>query len=126
MVLCVRSGYNMIHFTPIQRLGNSNSAYSLSDQLRLNTTFSSEDGIEASLEDVGAVVETMREEWGMMSICDIVLNHTANETPWLQHYPEVTVSPQLIVRYLALLYLRPPTTSPTRLISDRPLYSTEL
>ena len=126
MELCVRSGYNMIHFTPIQRLGNSNSAYSLSDQLRLNTTFSSEDGIEASLEDVGAVVETMREEWGMMSICDIVLNHTANETPWLQHYPEVTVSPQLIVRYLALLYLRRPTTSPTRLISDRPLYSTEL
>ena len=29
-------------------------------------------------------------EWGMLSICDIVLNHTANETPWLAEHPDAT------------------------------------
>ena len=47
-----RSGYNMLHFTPIQRLGASNSAYSLADQLALNTTFTTAGGGEASHEDV--------------------------------------------------------------------------
>ena len=45
----------MIHFTPIQRLGNSNSAYSLADQLQLNTNFKKDDGTEASLEDVATI-----------------------------------------------------------------------
>ena len=57
MFVCsdLRSGYNMIHFTPIQRLGNSNSAYSLADQLQLNTNFTKEDGTAASLEDVATI-----------------------------------------------------------------------
>ena len=47
----------MIHFTPIQRLGNSNSAYSLSDQLKLNLAFTCEGGAEATLEDVATLGE---------------------------------------------------------------------
>ena len=50
--ICYRSGYNMLHFTPIQRLGHSKSAYSLADQHKLNTTFTMEDGGEATFEDV--------------------------------------------------------------------------
>jgi glycogen debranching enzyme len=64
-------------------LGASNSAYSLAGQLRLNPTFSPAEGPAASMEDVEALMERLREEYGMLSICDIVLNHTANETPWL-------------------------------------------
>lgn len=34
----------------------------------------------------------MRNEWGIASICDIVLNHTANESEWLLENPETAYS----------------------------------
>jgi len=83
----MRSGYNMIHFTPIQELGKSNSSYCLSDQLKLNSIFSSADK-ECTFDEVSQLVEWMRTQWNMLSITDIVLNHTANESPWLRSHPE--------------------------------------
>ncbi|XP_026729867.1 glycogen debranching enzyme [Trichoplusia ni] len=84
------SGYNMIHFTPVQELGASNSSYSIANQLRLNPLFSVDAGREATFADVENIVSKMRTDWKMLSICDIVLNHTANETPWLSEHPEAT------------------------------------
>ena len=72
-----------------QALGASNSAYSLADQHGLNVTFSSGSS-KATLGDVEEIVDSMRSEWGVLSICDIVLNHTANETPWLREHPEAS------------------------------------
>lgn len=80
------SGYNMLHLTPIQELGGSRSGYSLADQLKVNPQF----GANASFKDVEQMMRKCREEWGISSICDIVLNHTANESLWLREHPETT------------------------------------
>lgn len=81
------SGYNLIHFTPVQELAGSRSAYSLKDQLKVDPNFGN-----VTYEDVGKIVRKMRDEWGMASICDIVLNHTGNESLWLLDHPEATYS----------------------------------
>jgi len=80
----VQSGYNMIHWTPIQELGASRSAYSLQNQHKVNPEF----GKDYKLEDVQKVVQKLQNEKGVLSITDIVLNHTVNETPWLKEHPE--------------------------------------
>ncbi|CAG9819097.1 unnamed protein product [Phaedon cochleariae] len=84
------SGYNMIHFTPIQELGESNSSYSLSEQLRVNPVFKKTNGELPTFEEIEQFVSKLRNEWKIVSICDIVLNHTANESKWIQVHPEVT------------------------------------
>ncbi|KDR16306.1 Glycogen debranching enzyme, partial [Zootermopsis nevadensis] len=83
------SGYNMIHFTPIQELGGSNSSYSLSNQQKLNPVFNNNNK-EIDISDVEKFIAKLRNEWKIVSICDIVLNHTANESKWLLEHPECT------------------------------------
>ncbi|RMX46887.1 hypothetical protein pdam_00020742 [Pocillopora damicornis] len=82
------TGYNMIHFTPIQQLGKSNSSYSLLDQLSVNAAFHSPGRKNASFDGVKDILDKMRSEWKVMSIVDVVLNHTANNSPWLWDHPE--------------------------------------
>lgn len=85
------SGYNVLHFTPIQELGGSRSGYSLSNQLKVNPDFGGA-AAKVNFNDVERVIEKCRQEWGIASICDIVLNHTANESEWLKEHPESTYS----------------------------------
>ncbi|KAG7221002.1 hypothetical protein INR49_001720 [Caranx melampygus] len=81
------SGYNMIHFTPLQTLGESRSCYSLADQLSFSPEFSPA-GRKYGWEDVGALVEKMRKEWNMLCITDVVYNHTAANSVWIREHPE--------------------------------------
>lgn len=99
------SGYNMIHFTPVQELGKSNSAYALKDQLKLNPIFMPTNGRkEVDFSDVDKLVKYMRTEWGVLSLTDLVFNHTANESNWIQKHPECVYnlvnSPHLKPAYL--------------------------
>nr|APP18135.1 glycogen-debranching enzyme [Anisakis simplex] len=81
------SGYNMIHFTPVHELGISNSSYSIANPLRLNPAFSTATK-KYTLNDVGALVEKMAKEWGVLSIQDVVWNHAAKNADWLEEHPE--------------------------------------
>ncbi|XP_006015059.1 glycogen debranching enzyme isoform X2 [Alligator sinensis] len=81
------SGYNMIHLTPVQKLGRSRSSYSLADQLEVNPDFSSPN-YKCTWSDVGKLVEKMKNEWNMLCITDVVYNHTAANSEWLKVHPE--------------------------------------
>lgn len=76
-----QKGYNMVHFTPLQQRGESNSPYSIFDQLTYDPTFfNSED-------DVKSLVDNLHKK-KMLSITDVVFNHTANNSTWLREFPD--------------------------------------
>ncbi|CAK6439145.1 unnamed protein product [Pipistrellus nathusii] len=81
------AGYNMIHLTPLQALGESRSCYSLAHQLQLNPDFSRPNK-KYTWDDVGQLVQKLKREWGMLCITDVVYNHTAANSQWLQQHPE--------------------------------------
>ena len=92
-------GYNMIHFTPLQVRGASNSPYSLYDQLGWDPACFPE-----GEKDVQAMVDSLERNHSLLSLTDIVLNHTAHNTAWLQDHPEagynLTTAPWLESAYL--------------------------
>lgn len=73
------AGYNMIHLTPIQTLGISNSSYSIADYHKANPAFGN-----VGFKDVGKVIKELEDEWGMLTIQDVVWNHAAKNSQWLQ------------------------------------------
>lgn len=84
-------GYNMLHYTPLQQCGSSKSPYSIADQLAFDRllfepgyTGSREDGVQRMRE----LLKICKQEYGLLSLTDVVLNHTANNTPWLLDHPE--------------------------------------
>lgn len=77
-------GYNMVHFTPLQVRGDSNSPYSLYDQLGWDP-----ESFPNGEKDVAKMIETMEHEHGLLGLTDVVWNHTANNSKWIQEHPEV-------------------------------------
>ncbi|XP_041474859.1 glycogen debranching enzyme-like [Lytechinus variegatus] len=87
------SGYNVIHFTPIQELGASNSSYSIRNQHAINPSLDC-NGNKVTLADVQGLVSKMQHEWGVLSICDVVWNHSSFDSPWLKEHPECAYNVQ--------------------------------
>ena len=78
-----KRGYNMVHFTPLMERGQSNSAYSLYDQLQFDH-LCFPDGEK----DVAKMIDIMENEHGLLGLTDVVWNHTANNSKWLEEHPE--------------------------------------
>ncbi|ELU43609.1 glycogen debranching enzyme [Rhizoctonia solani AG-1 IA] len=89
-------GYNMLHYTPLQQRGESKSPYSIADQMAFDRGLF-EDGYDGSKEEgIQRVKDTLKlakKKYGLMSLTDVVLNHTANNSDWLQDHPEAGFSP---------------------------------
>ena len=102
------AGYNMVHFTPVQQLGSSRSAYSISDHLRMDSTYFGTDHtpddvtvtykdctssdkkiiVDSSYVKMRDMVKGLHREWGVLTMVDVVWNHTSFDTPWLKQHPE--------------------------------------
>ncbi|KAL2759035.1 glycoside hydrolase family 13 protein [Sodiomyces alcalophilus JCM 7366] len=76
-------GYNMIHFTPLQVRGASNSPFSLYDQLTWDPVC-----FPRGEKDVQEMVNSLEKNHSLLSLTDIVLNHTAHNSAWLLEHPE--------------------------------------
>lgn len=75
--------YNMVHLTPLMKRGASNSPYSIFDQLRFDP-----DLFPNGEEDVARLVSRMEDEYNLLSLTDVVWNHTASDSKWLEEHPE--------------------------------------
>ncbi|KAI0854283.1 glycoside hydrolase family 13 protein [Daldinia vernicosa] len=92
-------GYNMIHFTPLQIRGASNSPYSLYDQLGWDP-----ECFPQGEKDVQQMVDSLEHNHSLLSLTDIVLNHIAHNSKWLLEHPEagynLTTAPWLESAYV--------------------------
>lgn len=82
-------GYNMIHYTPLQQRGSSNSPYSIFDQLQFaDGLFEPGTSEERKPGIVKEWLNRIRDDWGMLGMIDIVLNHTAHNSAFLLEHPD--------------------------------------
>lgn len=80
-------GYNMIHFTPLMEKGASESPYSLYDQLKFDPfCFPNDES------DIASLISHMEKGHGLLGLTDVVWNHTAFNSKWLQEHPEAGYS----------------------------------
>jgi glycogen debranching enzyme len=77
----------MIHFTPVEELSReSNSSYSLRDHRKLNENAS--DNGRYNFKDLESLLNKIYQEWGILTISDLVYNHMSNDAPFLKECPD--------------------------------------
>ena len=79
-----RRNYNMVHFTPLSQRGWSNSPYSIYDQCIFDPI-----SFPNGEKDVANMIAKMENEYGLLGLTDVVWNHTASNSKWLEEHPEV-------------------------------------
>jgi len=82
-------GYNMLHWAPLQQCGGSGSPYSIYDQLKFDKAILENPGAkDGGLAEIASVLQLAKEKYGLGGVTDVVLNHTAFDSPWLEQHPE--------------------------------------
>ncbi|KAK6104908.1 glycogen debranching enzyme [Brugia pahangi] len=107
--IAAKAKYNMIHFTPVQQLGISNSSYCIADPMQLNPNFNTA-GKQYTYDDLAILIKNLEKDYHLLSIQDVVWNHAARNALWLLEHPECAYnlknSPHLRPAYILdrLLY----------------------
>lgn len=85
-----KSCYNMVHFGPLQQRGLSDSPYSIYDQLAFSDDlFDTRDLPNAEKDKLmEEAIAQLYKDFRLLSITDVVWNHTANNSAWLLKHPE--------------------------------------
>jgi glycogen debranching enzyme len=88
--LFAETGYNMVHFAPLNQRGISNSPYAIFDQLSFSNDLYSEKHLEEREKDalMESTLRSIRNKYGVLSCVDVVWNHTACNSAWLEDHPE--------------------------------------
>ncbi|KAF8819868.1 hypothetical protein IE077_003874, partial [Cardiosporidium cionae] len=96
------TNYNVLHFTPLQTAGESGSCYSLANQNEISSYFTGNPTQPTLSKPTSAdllsqenfehpklieLLDWLESEFHILSTTDIVLNHTASNSPWLSLYP---------------------------------------
>ncbi|VDP81049.1 unnamed protein product [Schistosoma curassoni] len=89
----------------IEELGYSRSAYSLKDQLTVNPSFTPPGATKkVDWTDIECFIKHLENNWAVLSMTDLVFNHTSNDSPWVHEHPEcaynVVNSPHLAPAYI--------------------------
>ena len=83
------TGYNMVHFAPMNVRGISNSPYSIYDQLSFSDDlFDGKLNEEQKQVQVQSMIQQIRDVCGILSVTDVVWNHTACNSLWLEEHPD--------------------------------------
>ncbi|VBB30985.1 unnamed protein product [Acanthocheilonema viteae] len=107
--VAAKAEYNMIHFTPVQELGISNSGYCIADPMQLNPNFSTTEK-QYTYDDLAILIESLEKDYHLLSMQDVVWNHAARNASWLLEHPQCAYnlknSPHLRPAYILdrLLY----------------------
>ncbi|CBQ68567.1 probable 4-alpha-glucanotransferase / amylo-1,6-glucosidase (glycogen-debranching enzyme) [Sporisorium reilianum SRZ2] len=92
------AGYNMIHFPPLNVRGASNSPYSIGDQHNFSHDLypkQLQGGSQKAerVKQLKSVLQDMKSKHGILSMSDVVWNHTAHNSEWLNDHPDAAYSP---------------------------------
>ena len=79
-------GFNWVYINPISRPGLSGSLYSTYDYYRLNPAFLRDESPQVILSNIQPVIRSMVEH-GTHPMIDLVVNHTAIDSPLVQDHP---------------------------------------
>ncbi|KAL4066020.1 glycoside hydrolase family 13 protein [Scleroderma citrinum] len=86
-------GYTMLHWTPLEERGASNSPYSIKNQMSYDiSVFDTPVDPHTASSRMEEILHIAKEEYGLLNLTDLVLNHTARDS-WLNDHPEAGYSP---------------------------------
>ncbi len=79
----------MLHWAPLQQRGDSGSPYSILDQLKFDKAILDKpEAKDGGFAEIEAALKLAKGKYGLGGITDVVLNHTASDSPWLEEHPE--------------------------------------